>query len=215
MTAVSRTALQTVSTEYRRGLKHMKKSILAFALAGVLAGAAQAEVTNVALHAGITPLGSFGGPQGYGGNQPLADFNTLTDGEFVPESQQWNVGSVFWNSTSSTITMTLPYNSLIGSFIVQADDNDTYRIEYQHDAGWLTAWEVPTKFSYGLVTRQITLDTPILANALRFSATGGDNYYAVTEIQALSPVPEPEEWPMLTLGAGLVAFQVRRKQRRA
>ena len=43
---------------------------------------------------------------------------------------------------------------------------------------------------------------------------GSDGYYSVTEIQALAPVPEPEEWVMLLVGAGLVGFQVKRKQQR-
>lgn len=42
----------------------------------------------------------------------------------------------------------------------------------------------------------------------------GDGYYSVTEIQALAPVPEPGEWAMLLVGAGLVGFQSGRRQRR-
>ena len=51
-------------------------------------------------------------------------------------------------------------------------------------------------------------------NELRFTATGGDGYYSVSEIQALAPVPEPDEWAMLLTGGGLAGFQVKRKQQR-
>ena len=97
---------------------------------------------------------------------------------------------------------------------VQADNNDTYRIEYRQGGNWVTAWDVPAVNSYGLVTRGTTLAQAITTDELRFTATGGDGYYSVTELQALSPVPEPEEWAMMLVAAGLVGFQVKRKQRR-
>ena len=193
----------------------MKKIALALFMAGAFACSADAAVTNVALGAAVTLNGTFGGDQGFWGNNPLAGKQTLTDGAFVPEGQQWNQGSVFWNSLQNSIDIKLSATYSINSFVVQADDNDTYRIEYRQGGNWVTAWNVPTYGSWGLVTRPtFTLASAITTDELRFTATGGDSYYSVTEIQALAPVPEPEEWAMMLVGAGLVGFQVKRKQRR-
>ena len=192
----------------------MKKIALALFMAGAFACSANATVTNVALGAAVTLNGTFGGDQGFWGDKPLADKQTLTDGIFVPKQQQWNAGSVYWNSLENSIGIKLPASHAIGGFKVQSDDNDTYRIEYRQGGNWVTAWDVPAVNSYGLVTRGTTLASAITADELRFTATGGDGYYSVTEIQVLSPVPEPEEWAMMLVAAGLVGFQVQRKQRR-
>jgi hypothetical protein len=50
---------------------------------------------------------------------------------------------------------------------------------------------------------------------LRFLAVGGPAGlppYLFLDGVSLAPVPEPEEWAMMLVGAGLVGFQVRRKQ---
>ena len=192
----------------------MKRISLAFVIAGAFACTAQAQVTNVALGAAVTLNGTFGGDQGGWGNPPLAAASTLTDGVFTPEQQQWNVGSVYWNGTQNAIDIKLSATYAITGFKAQADNNDTYRIEYRQGGNWVTAWDVPTVSSWGLVTRETTLASAVTTNELRFTATGGDNFYSVSEIQALAPVPEPEEWAMMLLGAGMVGFQARRRQRR-
>ena len=206
---------EPISKLIRKRFMRMKKIALALFMAGAFACSADAAVTNVALGAAVTLNGTFGGNQGGWGNLPLASASSLTDGVFVPEGQQWNQGSVFWNSLQNSIDIKLSATYSINSFVVQADNNDTYRIEYRQGGNWVTAWNVPTYGSWGLVTRPVfTLAQAITTDELRFTATGGDGYYSVTEIQALAPVPEPEEWAMLLVGAGLVGFQVRRKQQR-
>ena len=207
---------EPISKLIRKRFMRMNKIALAWFMAGAFACSADAAVTNVALGAAVTLNGTFGGDQGGWGDNPLADKQTLTDGVFVPEGQQWNAGSVFWNSLQNSIDIKLSATYSINSFVVQADNNDTYRIEYRQGGNWVTAWEeVPAYGSWGLVTRPaFTLASAITTDELRFTATGGDGYYSVTEIQALAPVPEPEEWAMLLVGAGLVGFQVKRRQRR-
>ena len=72
-----------------------------------------------------------------------------------------------------------------------------------------TGWK---QFNY---TFQATAATETLS----FLAVGGPNGLppitlldGVSLVDVTAPVPEPEEWAMMLVGAGLVSFQVRRKQ---
>jgi hypothetical protein len=142
---------------------------------------------------------------------------TLTDGILLPEQTQWNMGSVWWNGythpeDSSTINLSGLFN--INSFKIQADDNDTYRIQYKVCNGaWQTAMDFPPPGPWGLVTSVGNPGTPIMADSLRFTAIGGDNYYAASEIQAfgVAAVPEPETYAMMLAGLGMMGFIVKRR----
>lgn len=110
--------------------------------------------------------------------------------------------------------------------IVQADDNDAYRVEYWDGSAWQTAWEVPNYYAYGwgLQTRpnpdnnneKYSLPSPIMTDKLRFLATSGDNGYSVSEIQAFGEavvVPLPGTLILLASGVsgllGVGLFQKR------
>ena len=99
--------------------------------------------------------------------------------------------------------------------IVQADDNDAYRVEYWTGTAWQSAWEVPNydAYGWGLQTRpnpdnnteKYLLPSPITTDKLRFMATSGDNCYSVSEIQAFGTlVPLPAS--VLLLGSGLAGL---------
>lgn len=198
----------------------MKKvAIVAIAVASTcFTGQVLASSSNIALNKSVSLTGVFGTDPGPWTTESPVPAQNLTDGYFEPEQTQWNYGSVWWNG------YTHPENSAqinlgglfsIDGFKVQADDNDTYRIEYRVGNGnWQTAWDIPAPGGWGLTSSAHSLAAPILADALRFTATGGDNYYSVSEIQAfgVAAVPLPAALPLMFSGLGVLGFAVRRRK---
>lgn len=158
-----------------------------------------------------------GSPWGPGSTAPVQFF--VVDGAFAPESQQWNNGSWWWDADPSVnpnpvtgMVINLNQAYTIDRLVVQADDNDTYSIEYWDGANWQLAWNIPAVFSFGLTTRDSGILPAFTTTRLRFNATGGDNYYSVSEIQAFAPeVPEPGTWALMLAGFGLAGTALRRR----
>jgi len=172
---------------------------------------------DVTLGKSVTLDGTYGTDPGPWPYYAPAAGSTLTDGIFAPETELWNLNSVWWNGYSNpanSIQIDLGGLFKINEFKVQADNNDSYLVEYRVGAGsWLTAYNVPVLASWGLVTRTENLFTPVWADALRFTATGGDGYYSVTEIQAFGEsvaLPEPMAYTLLLAGLVLIGFKRRR-----
>jgi hypothetical protein len=191
----------------------MRTGLTILILIGLLAAAtgAQAISNNVALGKTVMPFGSFG--------VPWSVIQTVTDGAWLPDGSNWQ-SAAWWNGTASYMTINLGGQFTITGFSVQADNNDTYRISYLNEAGGGTsAWEVPTRYNYGgMSTRpnpgEIWSITPITTTALRFQATGGDNMYSVSELQAYgsaSQVPEPAAIVLAITGLGTLLSVRRRK----
>ena len=200
------------------------KGLAGLAAVGALAFAAPAlaDVNVLPTHTvsveiqgndGVLRAGSPWGP----GSSPVEELQPI-DGVFQPEFQQWNDHSFWWdadpsvNSTEVTYTINLDQAYTFDRFVVQADDNDTYQLEYWNGSAWQDAYDVPTLPSFGLRTRDSGQLAPITTTALLFHATGGDNYFGVSEIQAFAVVPEPATWATAILGFGLAGAALRRRR---
>ncbi len=177
---------------------------LTLAICGSTASLAETNVISPALS--VTTAGSWSGdPQ-----RPL--FPVL-----VPEHTPWNSGSFWWvgQETFATWTVTLAKSYTLDRFIVQADDNDSYDLEYWNGSSWKLAWHVPPVYSWGLVTRDSgTLPTAINASALRISAVSGDALYGFSNLQAFA-VPGPIAGAGIPMVLGLLGFGAWRRKKAA
>jgi PEP-CTERM motif len=208
----------------------MHRFALSLCLAAAFGTAALADSTNVALNQPVTASGTFGSSVPYG---------SIDDGTFFPENTYWQNGTVWWNdsgspdpTTTQSLTITLDQVYSISGVIVQADNNDSYTLQYRSSSSgaWQTLWNVPFAFNGGGVatrpntdqTTQYVLATPVDVEAVKFFANSGDGDYSVSEIQLFgtsgtgggpgpSGVPEPASLGLLAVGASGLLFRLRRR----
>ncbi len=215
----------------------MKKSYLAVAaVIAVLAFAvsARADVMNVALGKSVSLHGGPFFTGGWGGGLTVSP-QTVVDGVFLPRNTQWDQGAVWWDSTDLAdrwIEIDLGEKYVIESVVVQADDNDAYKLLYWKNpttGSWELLWDVPNydvvpdSSSWGMQTRPNPLDdterynlpSPVVTDALMFMGNmqDGDRLFAVSEIQVYgSPVPEAST--LMLFGSGLSGLLFYARKRR-
>jgi hypothetical protein len=188
-----------------------------------IAGYAQAAL--ISLNDPVTLTGSFPtfnfvcGPFA----QPAA--GSVDNGSFQPEETCFQQG-IHWEGAETgdpTHTIAIDFGGVftIDGAIVQADDNDTYELDYLGtDNAYHLWWSIPVDPSFGLVTRPNADQTTIMtlptvqALGVQIFATGGDGAYAVSQVEVFgNPVPEPSSFTLLS--AGLIGFGFLASRRKA
>ncbi len=179
--------------------------------------AALATPTNVALGKPVNLVGSFFvGEDSWslGSNGTPA---SVVDEVYLGEGDQWNHGSVWWNTRHANpiqaIEIDLGSSYDISSLIVQADNNDSYDIQGWDGSSWTTQHVVPNVGGIGLTTRDPAA-VYFTASKIRILAGAtGDVYRSISEIEVVGPptVPAPGAALLGTLGIGLVGWFRKRR----
>ncbi len=168
----------------------------------IAAQAVAGAVTNLALGRPVSLVA--GGTAG-------AALSTLTDGIFRPAGTQWQSGTVWWTGTSAMLEIGLDGPVEVGGAIVQADNNDTYRMWYR-DLGTGTfneLWTIGAVGGAGMRTRPDASDdgevfffaSSVMTDTIRIAAIGGDGSYSLSEVQVWGAVPAPGAIGLLALAA--------------
>jgi hypothetical protein len=203
------------------------RALLVAAILGLFGSQASADLIDIADGAAVILNGEYGVLNnlccGWDASAPSAPGSTLTDGFIYPPPTVWQQ-AVWWDATNpgsaaNSVEIDLGGFHQLRGFSVQADDNDTYRIEVLNEADvWVTVWDIPFVGGWGLQSRPdpsnpaaaFFLGDIIRGDRLRFTATGGDGFYSVSEINAYAP--EPASTGLLALAFAAFAA-IRRKSR--
>ena len=121
----------------------------------------------------------------------------LQDGVLPNEGTLWNAPSALQLAdTRSQVTIDLKSPRALRYLALQGDNNDTYSIEGSLDGiAYHQLWLAPiTEVGMGLRTRFAALKATETVRFLRLRATGGDNYYTVSELRAYCA--KPTKWPL-------------------
>lgn len=171
-----------------------------------------AGIENLALSRPVSVIS--GSPAGAG-------LPTLTDGTFLAAGTQWQSGTVWWTGLGAMFQINLAETSEVMGAVVQADNNDTYRMWYR-DLGtntYVELWTIGAVSGAGMRTRPNPGDntaihffsSSVFTDSIRIAAVGGDSAYSLSEVQVWGVVPAPAAAPLFGI-AGLLGLGGRRRR---
>lgn len=142
---------------------------------------------------------------------------TLFDNVFLAANTTWTHGTFWWDeaafsrtSNPVNIEVQLVAPRTLRRFVVQADDNDQYVVDWWDGTAWQVAYTAPAVFTFGMETRDSGVIAAITTDRLRIRGQAGDAYYSLSEVQAFD-IPEPLS--MLLAATGLAAIGCSRRRR--
>jgi hypothetical protein len=195
----------------------MMKHIGAAVILSVGISATCAFADLISLNDPVTLNGSFPAFSAVCGPTPQPAASSIDNGEFQPETTCYQSG-IHWQGPGTgdpahSIAISFGGTVTIDGAIVQADDNDTYELDYLGtDDAYHLWWSIPEISSFGLVTRPNANQTTIMtlptvqALGVEIFATGGDGDYAVSQVEVFGNATVPEPRMLWFLSVGLVGF---------
>jgi hypothetical protein len=120
------------------------------------------------------------------------DLGLLTDEQITPEGSMWDSQpAVVFDTAASTVTWDLGAATLIRSFAIQADANDTYTIWGSMDGkDYKVFGQIDPVPNHGLRMRVLNVGG-MTARYVKFGEGVGDSYYSASEVAAYCQVPSP------------------------
>lgn len=139
--------------------------------------------------------------------------STLTDGAFLAAGTHWQNGTVWWSGTATLLEIDLGGTVEVMGAVVQADNNDTYRMWYRDlvSGSYVELWTINPAGGAGMRTRPnpgnngeiFYFGSSVLTDSIRIGAIGGDGAYSLSEVQAWGVVPAPGVMALLALAGGV------------
>jgi len=120
------------------------------------------------------------------------DLALMTDETIAPEGSQWDAQlAVILDTAASTVTWDLGELTLVRSFALQADANDTYTVWGSIDGEEYKVFgQIDPVPNHGLRMRVLNVGG-MPARYLRVGEGVGDSFYSISEIAAYCQVPSP------------------------
>ncbi|MEY4580648.1 MAG: hypothetical protein RL701_5351, partial [Pseudomonadota bacterium] len=114
-----------------------------------------------------------------------------TDDTLAEEGSFWSGPDAVVVPSTARFEFDMGRLKQVKALVIQADNNDEYVFEGSADGiTYQRVWVAPATFvGMGLRTRSVDLDKPVNARFLRVTGKGGDNFYSISEVQALCKRP--------------------------
>jgi hypothetical protein len=142
------------------------------------------------------------------------DVGLLTDGALAPEGAQWDAPvAVVFDTGAGSVTYDLGQPTPIGAVYLQADANDSYKIQGSLDGApgtfkLLVEIDNASDRGHGLRARSVRIP-PMQVRFLRVGEGVGDGFYSISEFAAYCEVPSPFPPIMRQVSAPLAAVVTR------